>query len=50
MYKYINVLITNFKQDDRLFTYKVKEELFSNIKIGARVIVPFGKKNNEKER
>lgn len=49
MYKYINVLITNFKQDDRLFTYKVKEELFSNIKIGMRVIVPFGKKNNEKE-
>lgn len=41
----INVLIEiSNKKLDRCFTYKVREELIDKIKIGIRVIVPFGKK------
>lgn len=34
---------------DRLFTYKVPSEILSIIKIGHRVIVPFGKGNKKVE-
>lgn len=35
------------KQIDQTFTYKVPEELLNQIKIGERVIVPFGKQTLE---
>ncbi len=42
MYVEVLVEIQN-KQVDKTFTYKVKEEQQENVKIGCRVLVPFGK-------
>ncbi len=41
--KYINVVVNNESvQTDQLFTYKVKDTLLDKIKLGQRILVPFG--------
>ncbi len=46
MYKYAGIIVNNSSiQVDRIFTYKIPEELKENIKIGHRVKVPFGISN-----
>ncbi len=37
------------KTVDRLFDYKIPENLLANVKVGSRVIVPFSRNNAEKE-
>lgn len=37
------------KTVDKLFDYKIPERLFSEVKVGSRVIVPFSRNNAEKE-
>lgn len=47
MYKYAEIIVNNEAvQVDRLFTYKIPENLINNVKIGHRVKVPFGKGNS----
>jgi primosomal protein N' (replication factor Y) len=41
------VLLSNSSRElDRIFTYKVPENLLETVKVGSRVIVPFGMGNN----
>lgn len=48
MYKYAGVIInSNSIQLDRLFTYEIPENLIEKIKIGNRVLVPFGLGNKK---
>lgn len=48
MYKYAGVAInSNSIQLDRLFTYEIPENLIEKIKVGNRVMVPFGMGNKK---
>ncbi|WMJ82431.1 primosomal protein N' [Clostridium sp. MB40-C1] len=48
MYQYAGVVVNNESfQVDKIFTYKIPEDLLSKIKIGHRVKVPFGKGNRK---
>lgn len=48
MYKYAGVIInSNSIQLDRLFTYAIPESLIEKVKIGSRVLVPFGLGNKK---
>lgn len=44
--KYCNIVVnTGTRVTDRLFTYKIPDSLLGKVKIGDKVIVPFGKGN-----
>lgn len=48
MYRYAGVVVnSNSIQLDRIFTYKISEELALKIKVGNRVLVPFGMGNKK---
>lgn len=48
MYLYAGVVVYNESvQVDRIFTYKIPENLLDKINLGSRVKVPFGKGNRE---
>lgn len=48
MYLYAGIVVNNESvQVDKIFTYKIPENLLSKIKIGHRVKVPFGKGNKK---
>lgn len=43
MYKYAGIIINNEASEvDKIFTYKIPENLISSIKLGQRVKIPFG--------
>ncbi|WP_432400700.1 primosomal protein N' [Wukongibacter sp. M2B1] len=44
--EYCNIVVnTGTKATDRLFTYKIPTDLYGKIRIGDKVVVPFGKGN-----
>ena len=46
MYQYAGIVVNNESvQVDKIFTYKIPEELIGKLKVGHRVKVPFGKGN-----
>lgn len=46
MYQYAGIIVNNESvQVDKIFTYKIPEELIGKLKVGHRVKVPFGKGN-----
>ena len=48
VYKYAGVVVNSTSiQLDRIFTYRIQEELVEKIKIGNRVLVPFGMGNKK---
>ena len=42
------ILKSKTKMTDRIFTYSIPDTLKENIKVGSRVIVPFGRGNNKR--
>ena len=49
-FRYINVLLSNLKLDsDNIFTYKVNTDIYDNVTVGMRAVVPFGFKNRPEE-
>ena len=44
--KYADIIIDiSTKQVDRVFQYKIPQELIQTVQVGSRVMVPFGKGN-----
>ena len=44
------IINSNAKDLDRTFDYKVPEEMKDKIKIGNRVLVPFGRRKERRRR
>ena len=50
MIYYADIIIDiSTKQVDRVFQYKIPSELISEVQVGSRVLVPFGKGNREQK-